>query len=138
MNRTNPSVVLCPSAPMEEGAILVGIVLADGKVAFAPDRIEVNADFVASAREGRSPEKRFRFGGVCVKSGCRQWTGTRCGVIDHVLEVVPTESRTDYLPECSIRDQCRWFAQSGSEACRVCTLVVTDTRRDSVAEAVEK
>jgi hypothetical protein len=32
------------------------------------------------------------------------------------------------LPLCSIRRQCRWFAQRGVAACHACPLVVPDSR----------
>ena len=118
---------LCPSYKCKDGAILLGVVMRDGRVAFSADRIIVNKEFVDIAREGRSPEKRFRFGGQCVQSGCKQWTGSRCGVIDSVIE--EEKERLDYssLPECSIRPECRWFDQRGAEACAICPEVITDT-----------
>ena len=121
--------ILCPSARCEEGAILVGIVMSDGRVAFASDRITIDREFVQIAREGRPPEKRFRFSSPCAKGGCAQWTGERCGVIDEELAATPRAS-PDELPECSIRPQCRWFEQSGAAACAVCPDVITDMRVD--------
>ena len=32
------------------------------------------------------------------------------------------------LPQCSIRESCRWFDQTGADACAVCDAVVTETR----------
>jgi hypothetical protein len=29
-------------------------------------------------------------------------------------------------PNCSVRANCRWFGQSGYEACRACSLVITE------------
>jgi hypothetical protein len=117
---------LCPSYTCKDGSILLGVVMRDGRVAFSADRIIVNQEFVDIAREGRSPEKRFRFGGQCIQSGCKQWTGNRCGVIDSVIE--EEKGRLDYsnLPECSIRPECRWFDQRGAEACAICPEVITD------------
>ena len=135
MSRIEAPNVLCPSARLKEGAILVGIVLADGSVAFAADRLVVNRQFVENARQGRSPEKRFRFGDACVQSGCLQWKDNRCGVIDQILEAAPIHELPVALPECSIRPQCRWYGQSGASACRICTLVVTDCLQES-SEAV--
>jgi len=126
VNRTDPPNVLCPSARMNEGAILVGIVLQDGQVAFSLDRLTVNREFLLNARQGRSPEKRFRFGDVCVKSGCLQWTDDGCGVVENVLGAVSASGEITELPNCSIRSQCRWYFQRGSDACQVCSLVVTD------------
>jgi hypothetical protein len=94
-------------------------------VAFAGDRLVVNREFVSNAREGRSPEKRFRFAGACVQKACTQWAG-RCGVVDTVLAEVPASALQTDLPECSIRSQCRWYHQTGPDACRACPVVVTD------------
>ena len=121
---------LCPSHNCQEGTILLGIVMRDGRVAFSPDRIIVNEEFVQIARAGRAPEKRFRFSGQCVQSGCRQWTGKRCGVIDSIIESVDIDLESADLPECSIRSECRWFYQSGAEACAICPEVITDLREE--------
>jgi hypothetical protein len=127
--------VLCPSARCEPGAILLGLSLPDGRVAFASDRIVVNEEFVEAAAEGRPAEQRFRFAAPCVRGACKQWTGSRCGVIDAVVDHLgPTEAAS--LPACSIRSQCRWFGQSGPVACSACPLVVTDARPPSEAIAV--
>jgi hypothetical protein len=120
---------LCPSYNCKDGAILLGVVMRDGRVAFSADRITVDREFVETAREGRTPEKRFRFGGQCIEGGCNQWTGKRCGVIDKVIETNERESIAD-LPACSIRSECRWFSQRGAEACAICPDVITDLREE--------
>jgi len=109
--------------------------MRDGRVAFASDQIIINKEFVQIAHEGRSPEKRFRFAGLCVKSGCNQWQGSRCGVIDTIIESAGENNETasaSSLPDCSIRSQCRWFYQSGADACAVCPDVITDLRTEFV------
>ena len=125
--------ILCPSGTCQEGAILIGIVMRDGRVAFSPEQITIDREFVEIAQAGRAPEKRFRFGNTCVKSGCRQWSDERCGVIDSLVAEPPnTRLQNDefdqLLPECSIRSQCRWFVQLGAKACEICPEVVTDAR----------
>ena len=119
----------CPSARCEPGATLLGVVEADGTVGYITPRLTVDEAFVEQASRGRAPEKRFRFAGACVESGCAQWTGSRCGVIDRVLEggLLDDGAKARALPHCSIRSSCRWFEQSGAEACGVCPLVITDT-----------
>jgi len=107
---------------------LLGIVFPDGRVAFASDRIILGEEFVQAAQQGRSPESRFRFGGTCVREGCRQWTGERCGVIDTVIDSIGDSVPKEGLPDCSIRPQCRWYLQSGASACTVCPYVQTDSR----------
>lgn len=108
--------------------MLLGIVGPDGRVAYVPQRLEVDREFVQLAKRGRTPEKRFRFSSRCAESACAQWTGSRCGVIDRVLDLVPASSGDAELPACSIRPECRWWQQSGADACAVCPEVVTDTR----------
>lgn len=119
----------CPSAPCEPGNVLLGLVQADGRVGYLTPPMAIDEEFVAIARRGRSPGKRFRFAGPCVESGCAQWSGGRCGVIDSVLEerdeLLPNGAPAA-LPHCAIRSACRWFAQAGAEACHVCPLVITD------------
>jgi hypothetical protein len=120
--------LLCPSARCEEGASLLGIVQGDGTVAFTPDELTIDAAFVAAARRGRKPEARFRFASPCQRRRCAQWTGERCGVVDAVLRGIADSGLeiAGSLPACSIRAHCRWFRQSGAEACRACAFVVTE------------
>ena len=123
---------LCPSARCAPGATLLGIVGPRGVVGYVRPQIEVDDTFVKRAAAGRTPEKRFRFASSCVQEACVQWTGSRCGVIDEVLELqeqghVPV---ADELPACTIRRDCRWYAQAGKRACLACPFVVTDTLPD--------
>ena len=128
MADSDADTILCPSATCRPGALLVGIVMPDGLVAHTSERIVIDEEFVQIARRGAAPEKRFRFGGTCVKGACAQWTGDRCGVIDEVLQVVAPRGEPAELPACSIRPQCRWFNQSGAAACAACPEVITDAR----------
>ena len=123
MNRER---ILCPSSVCREGAILIGIVRRDGRVAFSANEIVVNSEFVQIARTGRTPEKRFRFAGRCIENGCAQWTGSRCGVIDSLSPLIEKPLDETELPRCSIRSQCRWFHQIGADACAICPDVITD------------
>lgn len=126
-----PTTLLCPSARCEPGALLLGIVQANGEIAFTPDRIEIDDDFVKTARHGRTPESRFRFASHCRQGGCERWRDGRCGVVD---AIVTEAGESDFagvaeLPNCSVRDSCRWFAQSGAGACGICPLVITELAR---------
>lgn len=47
--------ILCPSSPCKEWAILLGIVLADGSVAYASNHIVVDAGFVQNATRDPFP-----------------------------------------------------------------------------------
>jgi hypothetical protein len=114
---------LCPSARCEDGAILLGIVAGDGRVAYLTPEVRIDQDFVERARQGRSPEKRFRFAQPCAEGACGHWTGSRCGLVENVVAEQPAAAEPT-LPRCSIRRKCRWFAQRGREACSACPLVI--------------
>ncbi|HEX3424770.1 MAG TPA: hypothetical protein VHT30_01470 [Acidimicrobiales bacterium] len=128
----------CPSGRCQEGSLLLGEVQEDQRVAFVHPAIPVDAEFVAQASD--SAQRRFRFAEACVASGCAQWTGERCGVIDEVLTAARTTAPQLVvveapLPYCGIRSSCRWFHQSGRAACRVCRFVVTDTTAEGSSSA---
>ncbi|MGE3108500.1 MAG: hypothetical protein AB7G11_11820 [Phycisphaerales bacterium] len=143
----------CPSSDCHPGAVLFGIVLPGGRIAFAADRIVVDDQFVTIARQQpRPPEQRFRFSTTCARGACMQWDanlpGTNnqggCSLIDRLMsafsqgqdppataaattDAAPTPGPAhSELPDCSIRDECRWFRQRGDSACRICPYVVTD------------
>jgi hypothetical protein len=136
--------VRCPSHRCKPGSDLIGVRQDDGTVAILPQPLPVDQHFVeVVSRDAAAPEQRFRFSNKCIESGCSQWTGSRCGVIDNVLQLLagvpaagdiappaatasptPKES-TATLPPCGIRPTCRWFLQAGADACRVCPYVVT-------------
>jgi hypothetical protein len=107
---------------------LLGVMLPNQRLGYAVDRFVITQEFVDAAQTGRPPEQRFRFSSPCVQNACREWNAGRCGVIDYVLPELAAEVGSDPLPACPIRRNCRWFMQSGARACRVCPLVVTDSR----------
>ena len=123
----------CPSATCQPGRVLLGIVLSDGRIAYAADRVVVDREFARIAHEGRPPEQRFRFSSGCMGQSCQQWEGRQCGLIDRLL----LEYERDFgeamspepLPACPIRSECRWFRQRGGPSCAVCNVLVTDMGR---------
>jgi hypothetical protein len=136
------SEILCPSWRCEAGASLIGIVLSDGSVAFSKERIAIDASFVEVARQGRSPEKRFRFASTCKRAACMQWADGKCGISDLITRQHDARSAAPnepfVLPECSIRPHCRWYLQSGDVACRACPKVITDRSAESSATVVSE
>lgn len=125
---TEAAPALCPSARCDEGAYLIGIVGADGVVGYVSPLLRVDAAFMSGTREGRDPERRFRFAQACVEGGCANWDGARCQVIDRAVAARASLAAGEIagLPRCGIRPSCRWFRQSGPEACATCPLVITD------------
>ncbi len=118
----------CPSARCEPGAALLGVKGSDGRIANLRTAMPIDAAFIDAARDAGPPEQRMRFASPCATTGCSQWTGERCGVIDRVLDHLKdaTVAQRETLPACPIRGTCRWYDQSGASACYACELVVTD------------
>ncbi|MGA2452323.1 MAG: hypothetical protein ABSG93_02295 [Solirubrobacteraceae bacterium] len=115
----------CPSGRSIHGASLIGIVGPDARLGYLNEAIPLDDLFLEKVR-GRAPMQRFRFSEPCVEAGCAQWTGSRCGLIDEVLDSakhVP-EAGVARLPRCPIRRSCRWFHQVGRDACLVCPFIV--------------
>lgn len=127
----------CPSAPAAPGARLLGLLGPDGRIHNLKSAVTVDAEFLESAAEAGPVEARMRFASRCQTSGCAQWTGSRCGVIDRALahiEAVLPEVETAALLPCTIRQDCRWYAQTGARACAACAYIVTDRRARVAAE----
>jgi hypothetical protein len=129
MSKSPDGPALCPSAPGAPGALLIGVVGEDGRVANLGTPMPVDAGFLDVARASGAPERRFRFSSRCVEGHCAQWDGRGCGLIDRVLSHVGAAGALAMpatLPPCAIRASCRWWRQRGAAACAVCPLVVTD------------
>jgi hypothetical protein len=126
--RDDAEPALCPSAPAQPGALLIGVV-QDGTVALLGTPLPVDAAFVETAARHGKPERRFRFSVPCAEAACGHWTGSACGLIgitrgqarDAGLAVAETT-----LPRCAIRARCRWWRQDGRAACATCAYVVYD------------
>lgn len=123
----------CPSSKCKTGSQLLGVRQDDGTVAILPEPIQIDEHFIALANNGDSnATQHFRFTNKCVESGCSQWNGKACGVIENLvthLDALPVRSE---LPACAIRTNCRWYQQQGANACKVCIFVITEiTEKDT-------
>jgi len=133
---------LFPSSPSHAATRLIGVVGEGRRVAPVVPAPPVDRDFLEAARPHGPLETRFRFASPCAENGCRQWTGSGCGVIERVLDALAAPqnaeamagSKAQGLPRCSIRGRCRWFAQRGPSACFGCRFVVTDKTGQGMPE----
>ena len=118
----------CPSAKFTKGAYLIGIKNDKDEIDMLEDSIKITDEIYKKFEEaGTKPEKTLRMANKCLESGCKQWTGEKCGVVNDVLQRVEARFLKDQLPKCAIRSTCRWYAQEESTACKVCPLVTTFT-----------
>ena len=123
----NKESVLCPSSRAQKGARLLGVRQEDGRMAILPQPLLINDSFIEEANKHSHAEQQFRFTNKCIESGCKQWTGNRCGVADTIIAVINDLVTGDELPVCAIRTKCRWFKQNGVESCKICSFVITET-----------
>jgi hypothetical protein len=114
----------CPSGRCRDQALLIGVVRADGSVAYLGAPLEIDGDFVALASQGRTPETRFRFSEPCAEGACGHWDEDRCGLVEQLTDAAGAGGSDAPLPRCGIRSSCVWFAQRGRDACGVCPHVV--------------
>jgi hypothetical protein len=128
MAEKTEKVVLCPSAKAEPGAMLIGVLGEDGRVAHLATKLKIDENFIASASQHGPLEQRFRFSAPCQECKCVNWKNQTCRVVEQVFELTlkPQTPTANELPPCSIRKDCRWWLQSGKDACAVCSLVVRD------------
>jgi len=112
---------LCPSAPAMVGATLVAISIDRGTLGYVTPPVTVDRQFLAAA--GEVPERNFRFAAPCLKGGCHNWGDRGCELIHRVLDTHADAGAHGPLPVCGIRADCRWFAQAGAAACRVCPII---------------
>jgi len=131
MSDRGEDLTLCPSAPADEGALLIGLVATDGRVVNVRTPLPVDKEFLDNSRALGPPEARFRFSSPCHERRCSHWTGQQCKLIGELFDSA-VQARVDLtepdLPPCAIRADCRWWRQRGRDACAVCRFVVTDTR----------
>jgi len=101
-------------------------------ISILPQALEIDKNFIARANEDTNAEQRFRFANKCVEGGCKQWTGSSCGVIEKMMGFIDTVTTSADLPACSLRPQCRWFLQVGPDACKMCPYVITEISQEEI------
>jgi hypothetical protein len=119
--------IMCPSNKCKPGSKLLGIRQENGTVSILPDPLPIDENFINTVNQDDvRPEQKFRFTNKCVETGCSQWNGKGCGVIDQVIQYLEHIPHNATLPKCSIRPSCRWFLQTGANACKICPYIITE------------
>jgi hypothetical protein len=119
--------IMCPSNRCKPGSKLLGVRQENGTVSILPDPLPIDENFInAVNHDGVIPEQKFRVTNKCVETGCSQWNGKGCGVIDNVIQYLEHIPHSATLPKCNIRPSCRWFLQSGADACKICPFIITE------------
>jgi hypothetical protein len=130
--------VWCPSSqPTEPGAVVLGVRSGPSGGVVYLELPAPAAAAVAAVPAGVHPTQVVRFAAPC-RSTCGHFENDTCTLVDKVVAgTAPTDSAS--VPRCHLRPRCRWWQQSGVDACRRCTLVQTftaagDTERELIAD----
>lgn len=117
----------CPSSqPEVEGAAVFAIIqgtAAEPRAAYLDRLIPLTPEIAATTAPVR-PTEVFRISGPCAASACRHFDKGRCGLVNRVVQLVPTV--VYHAPACALRPSCMWWLQEGVEACLRCPQVVTE------------
>ena len=130
----------CPSstpdaAHSEVFGIVEGTAIAP-EVTYLEHPFPVTQDLLAMAAPVE-PTEVFRFVGVCAKHRCQQFGKGHCQLAKRIVAGLPAVIQN--LPNCAIRQRCRWWYQEGSAACLRCPQIVrtnhdlSDTLRNATA-----
>jgi len=111
--------------------VLFGVVGTQGVVEPLSRPIPVRNELVQIVRKSEALAQNLRFAAPCVEGRCGQWSAGRCTVPMRVFEQLG-KSDEGRLSWCGLRPECRWYAQEGLAACRVCPQV-----RTHVSDALE-
>jgi hypothetical protein len=135
----NNDKIMCPAHRCKQGSLLLGARLENGTVAIFPEALAIDAEFIENAKNSPAPiEERFRFTNKCIEGGCKQWTGTACGVAERVVSFLDTVDEIDPHFPCSIRKNCRWFLQQQYDACKICPYILTEITETEVSDFFER
>lgn len=107
------------------GARVFGVVTGTDQapsVAWLERPVPVTAELMAKTG-AVEPQRIFRITAACQESKCTHFDGSRCKLVQRIVNLLPPVSET--LPPCSLRASCRWFTQEGRAACLRCPQVVT-------------
>jgi hypothetical protein len=121
----------CPAAPPHwKGAKVFGVVAGEPhRPKIVPiDPEPVTPELLQSIAPA-TPRETLRITATCVKRHCRHWAADQPGAqgdgVRTLAQRIITQFETrrpadDDLPPCAISSTCRWLAQHGGDACRVC------------------
>jgi hypothetical protein len=118
VTRPAPGRLDCPSVPVQRGGMAIAI-----RHSHSEDFVFLDEPFsvtpgALSEDLAISVQLRLRVAGPCIREACVSWTERGCRWGRAVASI--GGDRTDAMVSCSIRPSCRWFAENGETACRVC------------------
>jgi hypothetical protein len=127
LNQNSPKPLLCPSSAAEmDNSVIFGIVLGtpEAPEVFHLNQVQPVPDELLELDAPVKPAEIFRIAAACSEGDCKHYDGNRCRLVERIVNGLPTVA--EKLPNCAIRSTCRWWHQSGKEACLRCQQIVRD------------
>ncbi len=75
------------------------------------------------------PSEIFRIAANCIECRCKHFDGAECRLVERIVGRLPAVVET--IPDCAIRDRCRWWNQEGEAACFRCSQIVRENYTSS-------
>jgi hypothetical protein len=113
--------------------VVLGVLGRGGRTGYLTHRVVVTEAALERIQAEGDPTA-LRFAAPCAGAGCVHWDDHRCGLVEDFSRRELPDRRAS-LPRCSIRSQCRWFAQRGADGCAACEWVMRDPLRAEPAPA---
>jgi hypothetical protein len=119
----------CPSgaAHAPESVVLGVRAGVDGRVTYLADPVPA-AEVLDQIPADIEPRRVLRFASHCVAE-CANRRGDDCTLIERVVAAYPA-ARTGPVPQCHLRADCKWWSQSGVDACRRCPAIASRHHTD--------
>lgn len=119
----------CPSsAPDEPDATVFGVISGAPEkptVVYLSDPVLVTRDLLEKLGDVPASEA-LRIAAPCRQGACAHFRDSQCSLITKIVRATPEASADASVPQCHLRDRCRWWAQEKVAACRRCPAIVTD------------
>ncbi|MER7144086.1 hypothetical protein [Streptomyces xanthochromogenes] len=114
----------CPSGDAHRPESLVlGVRSGEkGQVVYLDEPVPA-ADVLSSIPEGIAPNRVLRFASHCT-SACANRVGDDCSLIQRI-QTLPSPQETGAVPRCHLRPRCKWWNQTGVDACHRCPALAT-------------
>jgi hypothetical protein len=121
--RTHVSDLLCPSTHASAARVVLGSGAPGTRLIYETERRPPTTHELDLTTT--------RLAGPCHTTSCSYWAD-KC-MLGSTLADTAVSLRMSGTPHCTIRPECRWFAENGRAACGACALVRYAATSDSRA-----
>lgn len=127
MSKYRAEFLMCPSADADiYRSAVFGIVVGTPEIpeVIYLERVKPIPPELLAIDSPVKPTEIFRIAANCSEGGCKHFDGANCRLAQRIVDGLPATS--EQIPNCAIRDNCRWWNQEGTAACLRCSQIVRD------------